>query len=71
MSNDATTLAPTVLSVQPMLPARDFDLSRQFYTALGFRPVQLADRLMEMRLGACTAPSSCRTTTSGNGPTIS
>jgi hypothetical protein len=54
MSNDPTPLAPTVLSVRPMLPARDFGLSRQFYTALGFQPVQLADRLIEMRLGACT-----------------
>jgi hypothetical protein len=37
-----------------MVPARDFDLSREFYVALGFQPVPLADRLVEMRLGICT-----------------
>ena len=54
MSNDGPPLAPTVLSVRPMVPARDFDLSREFYVALGFQPVPLADRLVEMRLGICT-----------------
>ena len=54
MSNDGPPLAPTVLSVRPVVPARDFDLSRQFYVALGFQPVPLADRLVEMRLGICT-----------------
>lgn len=53
MPNDATALAPTVLSMRPMVPARDFDLSRQFYIALGFQAVRLTDRLVEMRLGVC------------------
>lgn len=44
MSKDAATLAPTVLSMRPILPARYFDLSQQFYIALGFEPVPLTDR---------------------------
>jgi hypothetical protein len=53
VSKDAAILAPTVLSMRPILPARYFDLSQQFYIALGFEPVPLTDRLVEMRLGAC------------------
>ena len=53
MPSDAATLAPTVLSMRPMVPARDFDRSRQFYIALGFQPEPLTDRLVEMRLGVC------------------
>jgi hypothetical protein len=53
MPSDAATLAPTVLSMRPMVPARDFDLSQQFYIALGFQPEPLTDRLVEMRLGVC------------------
>jgi catechol 2,3-dioxygenase-like lactoylglutathione lyase family enzyme len=49
---DATSLASTVTAMRPMVPAKDLDLSCQFYTALGFQPERLTDNLVEMRLGA-------------------
>jgi hypothetical protein len=38
MPDDALALASTVKGMRPMVPAKDFDLSYQFYTALGFQP---------------------------------
>jgi hypothetical protein len=38
-------------AMRPMVPAKDFDTSRQFYLDLGFQPRALADRLIEMQLG--------------------
>jgi hypothetical protein len=35
-----------------MVPAKDFEISRRFYTELGFRPQTLDERLVEMHLGA-------------------
>jgi catechol 2,3-dioxygenase-like lactoylglutathione lyase family enzyme len=40
--------------MRPMLPAKNFDISRQFYVDLGFQPRTLTDNLVEMQLGACT-----------------
>jgi hypothetical protein len=51
MSNDTINLAHTVKAMRPMVPARDFELSRRFYVDLGFQPHTLADRLVEMGLG--------------------
>jgi hypothetical protein len=51
MSVDTTILAQTVTAMRPMLPARDFEVSRRFYTELGFQPRPLTDRLVEMQLG--------------------
>jgi hypothetical protein len=42
----------TVKAMRPMVPARDFEISKRFYLELGFRPQTLADRLVEMHLGA-------------------
>jgi catechol 2,3-dioxygenase-like lactoylglutathione lyase family enzyme len=52
MSNDARNLAHTVRAMRPMVPARDFEISKRFYVDLGFHPRALTDRLVEMRLGA-------------------
>jgi catechol 2,3-dioxygenase-like lactoylglutathione lyase family enzyme len=52
MSDDNTMLASTVQAMRPIVPAKDFDLSYQFYTTLGFRPERLTDDLVEMHLGA-------------------
>lgn len=52
MSTDATTLAHTVMAMRPMVPAKDFEISRRFYLDLGFAPRTLTDRLVEMHLGA-------------------
>jgi len=38
--------------MRPIVPAKDFDLSYQFYTTLGFWPERLTDDLVEMHLGA-------------------
>lgn len=37
--------------MQPILPARDFEISRRFYVELGFEPKILTERLIEMQLG--------------------
>ncbi len=52
MSVDATKLAQTVTAMRPMVPAKDFEISKRFYIDLGFRPQTLTDRLVEMYLGA-------------------
>ena len=50
MSVNAATLAQTVTAMRPMVPARDFELSKRFYVELGFQPRPLTDRLVEMHL---------------------
>ena len=52
MSTDATTLARTVMAMRPVVPAKDFEISKRFYIELGFEPKTLTDRLVEMQLGA-------------------
>ena len=42
----------TVKAMRPMVPAKDFEISKRFYLELGFRPQTLADRVVEMHLGA-------------------
>jgi hypothetical protein len=51
MSVDATKLAQTVTAVRPMVPAKDFEISKRFYVELGFHPHPLTDQLVEMQLG--------------------
>ena len=51
MSIAATNLTQTVTEMRPMVPAKDFEISRRFYVELGFHPRPLADRLVEMQLG--------------------
>jgi hypothetical protein len=52
MSAEAAALSRTVSAMRPMVPAKDFDISKRFYTDLGFQPRPLTDRLVEMQLGA-------------------
>ena len=52
MCTDATTLARTVIAIRPVVPAKDFEISKRFYMELGFAPAPLTDRLVEMQLGA-------------------
>jgi hypothetical protein len=51
MSNAAGNLGETVKAMRPMVPAKDYEISKRFYLDLGFRPRQLAERLFEMQLG--------------------
>jgi DNA-binding CsgD family transcriptional regulator len=51
MSTDTTKLAQTVTAMRPMVPAKDFEMSKRFYLELGFHPRTLTDRLVEMQLG--------------------
>ena len=51
MSVDTASLSRTVISMRPIVPAKDFDTSKRFYVELGFQPRPLADRLVEMQLG--------------------
>jgi hypothetical protein len=52
MSTNATTLARTVMAMRPIVPAKDFEISKRFYIELGFEPKIPTDRLVEMQLGA-------------------
>jgi hypothetical protein len=48
----APDLAETVVAMRPMVPAKDFEISKRFYIELGFQPrILLPDRLVEMSLG--------------------
>jgi hypothetical protein len=51
MSNGANNLGDTVIAMRPMVPARDYEISKRFYLDVGFRPRLLAERLFEMELG--------------------
>ncbi len=52
MASAVEKLAQTVIAMRPIVPARNFETSRRFYVELGFEPRPLAERLVEMRLGA-------------------
>jgi hypothetical protein len=52
MSADTANLSRTVSAMRPMVPAKDFELSKRFYIELGFQPRPLTERLVEMQLGA-------------------
>jgi hypothetical protein len=51
MSVEAASLARAVRAMRPMVPAKNFDMSKRFYVDLGFQPRPLTDRLVEMQLG--------------------
>ena len=51
MSVEASSLARAVRAMRPMVPAKNFDMSKRFYVDLGFQPRPLTDRLVEMQLG--------------------
>ena len=46
------TLSAGVRALRPFLPAKDFQASQRFYTALGFRAEPLDDKLVEFHLGS-------------------
>lgn len=50
-SIDQYDLARTVRSMRPIVPAKDFRISKRFYEELGFRMEVLSDQLVEMYLG--------------------
>jgi len=50
--NEATKPAEGVIALRPFVPAKDFETSRRFYEALGFREDSLGDDLVELHLGA-------------------
>src|SRR5215471_6720712 len=52
MTTKPSAPAWTVMAMRPIVPARDFDVSRRFYVDLGFRAQTLkADELVEMHFG--------------------
>ena len=51
MPNHVSDLGRSIRAMRPVVPAKTFDVSRRFYTELGFRPRPLAERLIEMELG--------------------
>ena len=61
---DATTLVRTVLGMRAMVPAKDFEISKQFYIELGFEPNNLTDRLLE--IVSAHSPSFYRLTMSSS-----
>lgn len=54
MLNECKISPDSVLAVRPMIAAKDFMLSRQFYEDVGFQARPLTVSLVEMRLGLCT-----------------
>jgi hypothetical protein len=52
MSLEAASSSGTVKAMRPVVPAKDFEISKRFYIELGFEPHPLTDRLIEMQLGA-------------------
>jgi uncharacterized glyoxalase superfamily protein PhnB len=46
------SLSDGVVALRPFVPAKDFEVSRQFYADLGFKIVPLGDKLMHVGLGA-------------------
>jgi len=52
MPSEARNIALTVKAMRPVVPAKDFEISKRFYVDLGFRPQTLTDRLAEMHLAA-------------------
>jgi hypothetical protein len=47
-------LAATIKAMRPMVPAKDFDVSLQFYSDLGFQSRMLTENLAEMTFGVCS-----------------
>jgi hypothetical protein len=59
MSSGEINLAGTILSMRPILPAKDWEISPRFYKDLGFTPEMLRIDLIEMRLGAFSFILQC------------
>jgi hypothetical protein len=51
MSRVLSDLVGTVKALRPFVPAKDFEISKQFYADLGFRVEPLGDSLAAMHLG--------------------
>src|SRR5215469_2688288 len=52
MSIEISNLGRGIRAMRPIIPAKAFDVSTRFYTELGFRSRPLAERLIEMEIGA-------------------
>ena len=51
MPSDTRDLVRTVEAMRPIIPAKNFELSKRFYIDLGFQPNMLTGGLAEMSLG--------------------
>jgi hypothetical protein len=52
MSRVPSDLAGTVKALRPFVPAKDFEISKQFYADIGFRVEPLGDSIAAMHLGS-------------------
>jgi len=52
MSRAPRDLAGTVKALRPFVPAKDFEISKQFYADLGFRVEPLGDSIAAMHLAS-------------------
>ncbi len=52
MSRALSDLVGTVKALRPFVPAKDFEISKQFYAYLGFRVEPLGDSIAAMHLGS-------------------
>jgi uncharacterized glyoxalase superfamily protein PhnB len=52
MSPTRGDLGGTVKALRPFVPAKDFEVSKQFYVDLGFRVEPLGDSIAAMHLGS-------------------
>jgi catechol 2,3-dioxygenase-like lactoylglutathione lyase family enzyme len=51
MAANPSDLAATVKALRPFVPAKNFDISKRFYSDLGFEVDPLGDGLAEIHLG--------------------
>ena len=51
LTRNPRALAGTIKKMRPFVPAKDFDVSKRFYSDLGFEVKLLDDRLADIRLG--------------------
>ncbi len=51
MVNPPMSEPPDAVAMRPFVPARDYQVSVQFYTELGFRPFVIGSGLASMHLG--------------------
>lgn len=51
MLKEVNYLARTIKALRPFVPAKDFEVSKRFYSDLGFEVLPLGDALAEINLG--------------------
>jgi hypothetical protein len=51
-------LAAGIVALRPFVPAKDFEISKQFYLDLGFEVAPLGDKVANVGIGQLCLPAS-------------